>query len=218
MHKLLPSSLALSFLLFSLAISGCKKDDTDNISRIKNYPSIVLDGGAVYAVNQNETFTDPGFVATLGDTPLTPIVTGSVDTSTKGIYVLSYTGANTEGDTVSVIRSVVVTDPAVNNVDQSGTFKRGTFADTPVTKVGNKGVYKIDNFGFTNSPNLFPAYFVQIDASHIVVPPQVIPGLGYTTFTGVNGTFDATGRLTQISYAIHAPGIFGTSVRSATRL
>jgi hypothetical protein len=216
MRKLALSLLALAVLPAALALSGCKKVETDNLSRIKNYPGIALAGNEFYVINVGESFAEPGVTATLGGQPLTPIISNPVNTARPGIYVIRYKGANTEGDTITASRTIIVTDPVVNNLDQSGSFLRTGFDASPVTKVGTKGLYRIDNFGFTSAPNLFPAYFVQTDATHIVVPAQTIPGLGYTTFTSVSGTFTA-GRLTGIAYAIHAPAIFGTSVRAATR-
>jgi hypothetical protein len=209
---------ACSIAALALAMVACKKDETDNLSRIKNYPSITLNGDALIVINMGETFTDPGATATLGNDPLQPIVNNPVDTSQPGLYVIEYKGANTEGDTIAQTRTVIVTDPVVNNLDQSGIFKRTGFADSPVTKVGNKGQYEIANFGFTNAPNTgFTATFVQIDASHIVVPEQNIEGLGNTFFTSVSSRF-TNGLLVGITYAINAPSIFGNSPRTATRI
>ena len=211
------SFFGLSVLSLALALTGCKKTETDDLSRIKSYPSIQLIGDEVTVVNRGEVFTDPGVTANLAGQALTPVKSGSVNTAVTGVYLLEYKGANTEGDTVSTVRSVVVTDPVVNSLDQSGTFQRSGFAVSPVTKIGTKGLYQIGNFGFTSAPNLFPAYFVQVNATTIVVPPQTIPGLGFTTFASINPVFTA-GRLTTITYAINAPGIFGNAPRSAIRL
>ncbi|MBO2008785.1 immunoglobulin-like domain-containing protein [Hymenobacter negativus] len=226
MRKLALSLLGVAAVASSLALGGCKKDETDNLSRIKSYPAISLAGNEYYVINVGETFNEPGVTANLVGEPLQPIISNPVNTSRPGIYVIRYKGANTEGDTVSASRTVIVTDPAVNNLDQSGSFVRKVVVGTDttvydpsvVTKVGNKGLYRIDNFGFTSGApnNSLSAYFVQTDASHIVVPAQTIPNLGYTTFTSVSGAFRA-GRLTSISYAIHAPSVFGSTVRKAER-
>jgi len=211
------SLLGLSVLSLALSLTGCKDTDTDNLSRIKSYPSLELVGDEFIVINVGETFTDPGVDAALAGQAVTPTITGAVNTATPGIYRLTYTAANTEGDEVSAVRSVIVTDPAVNNLDQSGNFQRTGFALSPVTKVGNKGLYRIDNFGFTSAPNLFTAYFAQTTPNTIVVPSQTIENLGYTNFASVAGVFTA-GQLTRITYAIQAPAVFGTTARSANRV
>ncbi len=222
MRKLALSLLGAAVVASSLALGGCKKEETDNLSRIKSYPAISLAGDEYYIINVGETFTEPGVTADLAGAPLQPIISNPVNTSRPGLYVISYKGANTEGDTIAATRTVIVTDPAVNNLDQSGSYVRTqagvTYEPAVVTKVGNKGLYRIVNFGFTSGApnNAFVAYFVQTDATHIVVPAQTIAGLGYTTFTSVSSTFD-TGRLTRIAYAINAPAVFGNTVRAATR-
>jgi hypothetical protein len=222
MRKLALSLLGTVAVASLLALGGCKKTETDDLSRIKSYPAISLAGDEYYIINVGETFTEPGVTADLAGAPLQPIISNPVNTSRPGLYVIQYKGANTEGDTVSATRTVIVTDPAVNNLDQSGSYvsTRGgvTYEPAVVTKVGNKGLYRIANFGFTSGApnNAFAAYFVQTDATHIVVPAQTIPGLGYTRFTSVSGTFNA-GRLIGIRYAINAPAVFGNAPREATR-
>lgn len=226
MRKLALSLLSCAALASSLLLGGCKKEETDNLSRVKSYPAVSLIGDEYYVINVGETYTEPGATADLAGAPLQPIISSRVNTSRPGLYVIRYKGVNPDNDSVVVTRSVIVTDPAVNNLDQSGSYVRSVVVGTDttvyepavVTKVGTKGLYRIDNFGFTSGApnNAFAAYFVQTDATHIVVPAQTIPGLGYTRFTSVSGTFNA-GRLIGIKYAINAPAVFGSSPREATR-
>lgn len=211
------SFLGLSVLSLALALTGCKKTETDNLSRVKSYPALSLKGDEYYVINVGETFTDPGVTASLAGQAIQPTVTGTVNTATPGLYTISYSAANTEGNVVTSVRSVIVTDPVVNTLDQSGNFQRTGFALSPVTKIGTKGLYRLDNFGFTSAPNLFTAYFVQITPTRIVVPAQTIANLGYTTFTSVAPVFTA-GRLTTIAYAINAPAVFGATSRAAVRI
>ena len=211
------SFFGLSVLSLALALTGCKKTETDNLSRIKSYPAISLIGDQVYVINVGETFTDPGVNSILAGERVEPTITGTVNTATIGVNLITYRAANTEGDVVSVVRSVVVTDPAVNALNQSGNFRRGAFAPSSVTKIGNKGLYRIENFGFTNAPFIYTAYFVQTTPTSIVVPPQDVENLGFVTFPTVSSGFTA-GLLTTISYAINYPAVFGANVRTAIRI
>ena len=118
MRKLTISLLSLVALSVSLVITGCKKVETDNLSRIKSYPSIALAGDEFYVINVGEKFTESGVTANLAGEAIQPIINNPVNSSRPGLYVILYKGANTEGDTVSASRTVIVTDRAVNNLDQ----------------------------------------------------------------------------------------------------
>jgi len=76
-------------------------------------PSITLSGGDM-TLTVGDTFTDPGATA-VDDTdgPLTPVVTGSVNTTSVGTYTLTYTATDKAGNTSHVTRTVVVNQPIV---------------------------------------------------------------------------------------------------------
>lgn len=207
----------LSLALFAFSLTGCKKTETDNISRVKNYASIVLTNGPAISVPLGSTFTDPGNVTTLGGAALKPKITGSVDTSTPGVYTISYQAANTEGDTTNINRLVAVVDPAVV-IDQSGTFERAGFAANPPAtwKLIARGLYRSANFGGAVAGSDFPAYFAQVTPNLIVFPTQNISGVGKVTFNTPTSTFNTAGVLTSYSYAVGATG-FGTAVRTFNR-
>lgn len=78
-------------------------------------PVITLLGSNPVSVTQGDTFTDPGAtVSDNVDTGLTATVTGSVDTSTPGSYILTYNASDTTGNpAIAVTRTVnVVTPPS----------------------------------------------------------------------------------------------------------
>lgn len=211
------SFFGLSVLSLALVFTGCKKDETDNLSRVKDYPSIVLTGGPAISVPLNSTFSDPGTVTTLGAANLTPKVTGTVNTAVPGVYTISYEAANSEGDTIAVNRLVAVVDPRVT-VDQSGIFDRTGFATNPPatwTRVGN-GLYVTANLGGAAPGADYPAYFAQVTPTQVVFPTQNVPGVGSFSFGTPTTTFDASGKLTSYSYVVVNPG-FGTARRTFTR-
>jgi hypothetical protein len=220
MNKSLLSPLKLSALFVCLAMLSCKKDETDNLSRIKNYPAITLNGPSLTSINVNEAYTDPGADAILNGSTITTQVVGSVDNTTPGFYTINYRGANTEGDTVQATRVIAVVDPAVNDIDQSGTFARSSNgALSTVTKIG-KGLYRVSNLGGVPlsppSSALQPAYFAQLTPTEIEFPTQSAPSIGEVSFSGTAATFDAAGKITQFSYSVLNPG-FGTAKRTFNR-
>jgi hypothetical protein len=218
MTKSLLPSLKLSALFVCLAVIGCKKDETDNLSRIKNYPAITLNGPSLTSINVNEAYTDPGAAAILDGNTITTQVIGSVDNTTPGFYTINYRGANTEGDTVQATRVVAVVDPAVNNLDQSGTFARSSNgAVSTVTKIG-KGLYRVSNLGGVLPPSsaIQPAYFAQLTPTEIEFPTQDAPSIGEVSFAGTAAAFDASGIITRFSYAVINPG-FGAANRIFVR-
>ena len=218
MHKSLFTSLSLSILFFTFVVSGCKKTETDYISRIKNYPAITLNGPTVASINVGETYTDPGATTLLDGKTVTTAVSGVIDNTTPGFYAITYRGANTEGDVVSTSRLIAVVPASVNNLDQSGTFVRASNGvATKVTKV-SKGLYVTNNFGGVAPPSgaIQSAYFAQVSPNSLVFPTQDVPTLGSVAFTGLTSAFNSAGILTSYEYAV-ANSNFGTAPRTFNR-
>ncbi|NJL71855.1 MAG: DUF5011 domain-containing protein [Candidatus Competibacteraceae bacterium] len=73
-------------------------------------PVITLLGGALEAVTQNMTYTDPGvLVADVCDLGVTPIAGGFVNTSVLGPYLLTYDAVDASGNNaIQVTRTVTV--------------------------------------------------------------------------------------------------------------
>lgn len=208
------SFLSGALLLGIVALSSCKTDDTDNISIVRTYPSITLNGVPALSVNVGDTYTDAGVVAKLGSTPVTARVTGSVNTATAGVYTITYTAKNPEGDSISTSRIVGVVDPAVNSLDLSGVYKRSSNnVAVNVTKLGN-GFYQTDNFGGVPPPSaaILPAYFFHLTPTTVEFPAQNVPGAGGVDFTGDQSVFNGSD-IVNYSYVVVNPG-FGTARRT----
>ena len=74
-------------------------------------PTVTLKGAAAIQVAQGASFTDPGATAVdASGTDITSSIkeTGSVDTTTVGLYTLTYTATDAAGNTASVSRVVSV--------------------------------------------------------------------------------------------------------------
>ncbi len=75
-------------------------------------PEITLNGDSPMALDLNATFTDPGATATdLEDGSLTVTADCSVDTATVGEYYCTYSAEDSAGNSKTVSRAVIVTDP-----------------------------------------------------------------------------------------------------------
>ena len=87
----------------------CVHDSSDDITP----PVITLNGAATIEIEEDDTFTDPGAVATDNvDVSVTVIVGGdTVDASREGTYEITYDASDAAGnDAVQVVRTVIVED------------------------------------------------------------------------------------------------------------
>ena len=113
--------LTNSFISFSISLnSGCtedaggdKDDDYNEATDTTLPPVISLIGSSTINLTVGDTFTDPGATATDNvDGDLTSSITssGTVDTTTTGTYTIEYSVSDTAGNTVSITRTVVVSE------------------------------------------------------------------------------------------------------------
>ena len=105
-----------------------------NSSSDTTAPVITLTGSSTINLPLGDTFTDPGAIATDDvDGDLTSSITssGTVDTSTAGTYIITYSVSDAASNTASVNRTVVV-----NNAASSISFVNGT-CECPNATVGD---------------------------------------------------------------------------------
>ena len=77
-------------------------------------PSIMLNGNATYVIFVNDTWTDPGATAYDdydGDLTTYLSITGTVDTTTVGVYTITYEVTDSDGLTATETRTVTVRAP-----------------------------------------------------------------------------------------------------------
>ena len=107
-------------------------------------PTITLNGNENMVIYVNDTFVDPGVIATDdkdGDLKDKVVITGKVDTKTAGTYKITYTVQDSSGNTSTVIRTVTVKSrseegtPTINiSGEQQITLEVGeTFVEPKVT-------------------------------------------------------------------------------------
>jgi hypothetical protein len=98
----------LPFVLSSLLL-GCASDDDPAMEEDILAPTISLVGEATVTLTVGDSYEEPGSAVTDNiDSGLTANVTGSVDTSTEGTYVLTYTSVDLAGNSSSVTRTIIV--------------------------------------------------------------------------------------------------------------
>ena len=163
--------------LTSLVVS-CENDESEGIAEgVIRYPSIVLEGEDPFIMQAGSTFTDPGAKAFLGTDDITEelVSESSVDANVPGVYQVTYTVTTIneldQESTVTVNRTVSVTDGDVSGVNLAGTYLRdGNPANPIVTVIKIKdGVFQSDNL--RGSPtNQVVGRIYAIGNNNIVVP------------------------------------------------
>lgn len=201
-------------LLASAFLSGCEKDDeTANISFITTYPTIELIGEQWNAIMVGESFTDPGVEAFEGENAIEYTTTGSVDTSTPGAYVLTYTATNSDGFSTSIRRYVGVITPEAAAIDLSGQYQRnaGALGVSTVIRL-EPGLYQTNNIGGVGTPGPSTTVnFFHPTVGELAVPPQDVLG---SEFAAINATV-----IPGVSYSWNVvnPG-YGTVLRTFVKL
>ena len=158
-----------------VVVAGCteKVDPID----ITYYADIQLEGANPYVVQLGESYTEPGFTALLGGEDYSSNVTISsdVDTSSPGIYSVTYSAVNPDGFASSVTRDVYVLNPGgIANVYNSYCYM-GTRAYNVViviSEVGD-GVYEIEDlcggfYCYGRYPGYEPTYDFHAEATFTI--------------------------------------------------
>ena len=152
--------ILLTVVAFTFA--SCVDDTTAGYDRITHYPSVSLEGDTYVAMNMGDTYVEPGFSATNGGADVSDLVqiVSALDPTTPGIYKITYSVVNDEGNKASATRYVVVNDPAADpavgyyltdpksfrhviSTDKDVAF--GNFYLVQVSATSTPGVYAFDD-------------------------------------------------------------------------
>jgi hypothetical protein len=187
--------------IVALTIASCDEPETKGIAAgVIRYPSIIVDGEDPLVIQAGQSYTDPGAKAFLGTDDITSEMDteSTVDTNVPGLYQVTYTVSTIneldQESTVTVSRTVAVTDGDVSGVDLSGTYKRDNNpanATVTVTKV-KTGVFQSDNMR-GSATLIFSGQIFAIGNGNLVVPVTNSPfgrleGTGTITGTGYSYT------------------------------
>ena len=206
--------------ILGLTFSSCRKEPSFNypagtvgISKVTVYPTLALKGSSVIVQPIGAVYTDPGVTALEGTNPLTPVVTGSVNVNTAGVYTLTYTATNKDGFPASITRTVAVYDTKPDAVanDFSGSYARSTNGQLAVWTKLAPGVYSVMNPGGAVGATLTVIVFNQT-GSTIQIPQQIANDGTPTSST--NETYNIA--TSSYSWKIVNPG-YGGSLRTFTK-
>lgn len=107
--ELFPNDMEIIIKNTSGIITYDVENNSNNITKFDELPSLELNGKTVEYVSLKDTWTDPGAMAKYQNSNLQVTVTGLVNTSKPGSYYLYYTAYNNAG-TNKIIRTVIVKD------------------------------------------------------------------------------------------------------------
>jgi hypothetical protein len=159
-------------------VTSCEDDKSEGIAEgVIRYPSIVLEGEDPVVIQSGSTFTDPGAKAFLGTDEITDELTSesTVDANVPGVYQVTYTVTTIneldQESTVTLNRTVSVTDGDVSGVDLSGTYLRDNNPANPIVTVIKikDGVFQSDNLRGSPTNQVVGRIFA-IGNNNIVVP------------------------------------------------
>lgn len=210
----------------SILLAACNKDNFKykagyvGDSKITNYAVFTLKGATVVSgvnyttVAKGGTYTEPGVEAKAGAATLKVTTKGTVNTSTPGIYVITYSATNSDGFDATAQRFVVVysTDATAASNNFAGNYARNTNGSVAAwTKIA-PGTYAVNNPGGAPGTNLTVVVFNNT-GNTIFIPEQVSSDGSVTSSSSESSTPGPGGTLSQYSMKIVNPG-YGTSVRT----
>ncbi|MDR2810292.1 MAG: DUF5011 domain-containing protein, partial [Tannerellaceae bacterium] len=130
--------------------------DSFGLSSVTTFPTLDLVGeGEVLYLPLGQAYTDPGFSAMVGTEDITASVkVTSIDVSSLGLKIVTYTAINDEGYSVSKTRSVYVYNATgVSAIDISGDYT------TDITR-------KVVSTGVTANRGPFTLTFTRVCEGH----------------------------------------------------
>ena len=180
---------AFAFILSTLLLTGCKKDDTTS-------PVVTPNGTSPMTVTLNGTFTDPG--ATGNDDEDGAITSVSSDASSTnpnvnltGTYTVTYSATDAAGNTGSATLTVIVKNSAdylagTYLTSEDGFVTSWTQTVTASTTVNNRIVFS--RFADYSNNN---AIYATVTGAEVALPTsQVATGIG---LSGCTHTFTPSG-------------------------
>lgn len=165
---------------YTITYSATDKDNnTATATRTVNVvdttaPVITVTGTNPATTELGETYTDAGATVTDESGAITAVTTGTVDTSTVGTYILTYTATDASTNSSTATRTVNVVDTTAPAITVTGSNPAtvelgGTYTDAGATVTDASGTVTIVTTGVdTVKPNTLGTYtitYTSTDAS-----------------------------------------------------
>ena len=206
--------------MMALSLLSCNDgNDEQTDKRVTYYATLELDGEDRVVVDKGSAYVEPGVSAEMKGEDVTDKVTvlSDVDTSTSGVYSVSYSITNDDGFSVVKTRTVVVLDPndpiegfymtssdAYRDYDGTLTNYGGPF-EVLIINNGDGSYYFEDlmagwycqRAGYGADYNMYSYVSINEDGS-LELLDSYVPGWGDAA-DALEGTYDsATGKFTYV--------------------
>ncbi len=184
-------------LVFSIALFVSCSEENPIESTLTSFPTFEVESVVVVALDG--AFT-PGAKATEGGKELSVAISGSADTSTVGVYDITYSATNSDGFDGSVSQKVIVHDPSIVGTDVSGAIADlNRPARTGVISLveGTTSIFFVTDFAYGGT---FPVYF-QMDGDAISdIPQAYVFGNDHIDLTYDSGALTFTVYIPEIDF------------------
>ena len=200
MKKQILTLASVAFVVGSLLIFGCKKEDT-------TAPVITLVGNAAISQYLGTTYTDAGATAEDNeDGNLTSSITtsGTVNTALAGTYTITYSVSDAAGNTTTATRDVTISNQAAA---LAGTYSVKdsvwaggvtTYAETVTASTTVNNRLFVTKFG--NYVNASVILDVNANLNGLVTPLAMNPNR--TSSTGWSGSVGSPAAIHNFSYTV----------------
>jgi len=152
-------------------------------------PVITLTGNANVSLLAGENYVDAGASATDAyEGSITVSTNGSVDASTAGTYTLTYSAADTSGNSSELTRTVQVMPSSMLSIQTSDYFDGEAIEGVEVTVNSIQNETRVTRSGVTDS-NGEATIIVSSDAERVVISSDIA---GYGEYSSVTTATDQT--------------------------
>lgn len=201
----------------STAFVSCDNVDTDNVSKVTNYPLITVLGDDPVFVSQGGLYEESGAIAIEGtnEIPYTTTIAGdyrdgtSVDTDIIDGYNVNYTATNVDGFKIAASRKVWVYNNGdlVNSIEgiYTSTVVRGGASSAQYTDMGyvliwknEDGTYEMSD-GLGGYYNIGRDYGVTYAARPVIITANDIPSNDFSVPDFSVGDFGGNAVMTLLT-------------------